>query len=179
MLRIARFVCEDSPLSRKVAYISTLTPIYTYSLYGAGTSRRTLKIIGLSYKRALWKRRYSAKETYNFKQPTNRSHPIARFARGNAITKRLKRAPYQKSSIYTHTYTYTYYLHRMAVMHMMPYICRSFFAKEPYNWWLFCGKWPTNIMHLRHRVACFLRRDANKKSYKRCFFQKSDLFQTK
>jgi len=27
-------------------------------------------------KRALWKRRYSAKETYNFKEPTNRSHSI-------------------------------------------------------------------------------------------------------
>ena len=27
------------------------------------------------HKRALWKRLYSAKETYNFKEPTNRSHP--------------------------------------------------------------------------------------------------------
>jgi len=35
-----------------------------------------LKIIGLFFKRALWKRRYSAKETCNFKEPTNRSHPI-------------------------------------------------------------------------------------------------------
>ena len=38
---------------------------------------RLLKIIGLSYKRALLKRRYSAKETYHFKEPTNRSHPIS------------------------------------------------------------------------------------------------------
>ena len=32
---------------------------------------------GLFCKRALWNRLYSAKETYNFKEPTNRSHPIA------------------------------------------------------------------------------------------------------
>jgi len=34
-------------------------------------------IIGLFCKRALWKRQYSAKETYNFIDPTKRSHPIA------------------------------------------------------------------------------------------------------
>ena len=33
-------------------------------------------MIGLFCKRALQKRLYSAKETYNFKEPTNRSHPI-------------------------------------------------------------------------------------------------------
>jgi len=35
-----------------------------------------LKIIDLFCKRALWKRLYSAKETCNLKEPTNRSHPI-------------------------------------------------------------------------------------------------------
>jgi len=40
------------------------------------TISRLLRIIGLFCKRALSKRRYSAKETYNFKEPTNRSHPI-------------------------------------------------------------------------------------------------------
>jgi len=40
------------------------------------TISRLLKIIGLFYKRALQKRLYSAKETYNFEEPTNRSHPI-------------------------------------------------------------------------------------------------------
>ena len=34
---------------------------------------RIIKIIGLFCKRALLKRGYSAKETYNFKEPTNRS----------------------------------------------------------------------------------------------------------
>ena len=33
-------------------------------------------MMGLVCKKALKKRRYSAKETHNFKEPTNRSHPI-------------------------------------------------------------------------------------------------------
>ena len=46
------------------------------SSYGVASTSRLLKIIGLFCKRALSKRRYSAKETCNFKEPTNRSHPI-------------------------------------------------------------------------------------------------------
>ena len=37
--------------------------------YKVATMSRLLKIIGLFCKRALWKRRYSAKETYNLKEP--------------------------------------------------------------------------------------------------------------
>ena len=37
---------------------------------------RLLKITGLFCKRILLNRQYSVKETYNFKEPTNRSHPI-------------------------------------------------------------------------------------------------------
>jgi len=44
--------------------------------YGVATISRLLKIIGLFCKRALYKRLCSAKETYDFKEPTNRSHPI-------------------------------------------------------------------------------------------------------
>ena len=44
--------------------------------YGVATTSRLLKIIGLFCKRALLKRRYSAKETCNFKEPINHSHPI-------------------------------------------------------------------------------------------------------
>jgi len=40
------------------------------------TVSRLLQIIGLYCKRALSKRRYSAKETCNFEEPTNRSNPI-------------------------------------------------------------------------------------------------------
>ena len=46
-------------------------------LYGVAAISRLLKIIGLCCRRALWKRRYSAKETYDFQEPNKRSHPIA------------------------------------------------------------------------------------------------------
>jgi len=48
---------------------------------------RLLKIIGLFCKKALRKRRHSARETYNFKEPTNRSHPISPLQR--CFTKRV------------------------------------------------------------------------------------------
>jgi len=54
--------------------------------YGVATISRLLKIIGLFCERALSKRRYSAKETYNFKEPTNRSHPI--YTKSGAFTYR-------------------------------------------------------------------------------------------
>jgi len=47
--------------------------------YGVATISRLLKITGLFCKRALYKKRYSAEETYNFKEPTNRSHPIIHY----------------------------------------------------------------------------------------------------
>ena len=48
-----------------------------HSTYGVATISRLLQIIGLFRQRALYKRLYSAKETYNFKEPTNRSHPMS------------------------------------------------------------------------------------------------------
>ena len=50
--------------------------MYAY-MYGVATTSRLLKIICLFCKRGLQMRQYSAKETYNFKEPTNRSHPYA------------------------------------------------------------------------------------------------------
>jgi len=44
--------------------------------YRLASISKLLIIIGLLCKRALQKRLYSAKETYNYKEPTNRSHPI-------------------------------------------------------------------------------------------------------
>jgi len=44
--------------------------------YGVATFSRIDKIIGLFCKRDLQKGRYSAKETYDFIDPTDRSHPI-------------------------------------------------------------------------------------------------------
>jgi len=45
-------------------------------IYGVATASRIDKIIGFFCKRDLQKRQYSAKETYNFIDPTDRSHPI-------------------------------------------------------------------------------------------------------
>ena len=50
---------------------------FSSSVYGMATISRLLKTIGLFSKRALYKRLYSAKETYNFKKLTNLSHPIS------------------------------------------------------------------------------------------------------
>ena len=52
-------------------------PPALYDAYrGVATIRKLLTIICLFCKRALYKRLYSAKETYNFKEPTNYNHPI-------------------------------------------------------------------------------------------------------
>ena len=44
--------------------------------YGVATVSGLLKIIGLFYKILSLLLGFFAKETYNFKEPTNRSHPI-------------------------------------------------------------------------------------------------------
>jgi len=51
--------------------------------HGVATINRLLQMIGLFCKRALQKRLYSAKETFDFKEPTNRSHPIYSPASSN------------------------------------------------------------------------------------------------
>jgi len=56
-------------------YVHILSRLYQY-VYEVASISRLLKGTGLFCKRALLKRRYSARETYDFKEPTNRSHPI-------------------------------------------------------------------------------------------------------
>ena len=51
-----------------------------FDIYWAASISRLLKSTVLFYKRDLQKRRYSAKEPYNFKEPTNRGHPIVHSA---------------------------------------------------------------------------------------------------
>jgi len=61
-------------------------PIRTYvSTYRVATISRLLTITGLFCKRALYMRLYSAKETYIFKEPTNRSHPISESISGICV----------------------------------------------------------------------------------------------
>jgi len=50
--------------------------------YGVATISRLLKIIGLFCRISSLLQGSFAKETYNFKEPTNRSHPISREGRG-------------------------------------------------------------------------------------------------
>jgi len=78
--------------------------LYTH---GVASVSRLLKIIGLFCKRALEKRRYSAKETCIFKAPTHRSHPL----RDVHIRHRF----------------------RGAKIHKMLYLYRSFSANELYD----------------------------------------------
>ena len=51
-------------------------PILNLVEYGMALVSRIDKITGLFCKRDIYERRYSAKETYNFVDPTDRSHPI-------------------------------------------------------------------------------------------------------
>ena len=51
-------------------------PLDGSNTYGVALVSRIDKSIGLFCKRALQKRQYSAKETYNLIDPTDRSHPI-------------------------------------------------------------------------------------------------------
>jgi len=49
-----------------------------------------LRLVGslklyVSFAKELYKRRYSAKETYNFQEPTNRSHPIPQTSWANPV----------------------------------------------------------------------------------------------
>jgi len=57
--------------------LSTTPWIHMFSTYELN------RIIGLFCKRALYKRLYSAKETCNFKEPANSSHPIGNVVTGN------------------------------------------------------------------------------------------------
>ena len=74
---LLKMTCKD-----KASYGSSPPSIVVLVLccYGVALVNRIDKIIGLFCKRALQKRRYSAKETYNLIDPTDRSHPIPRSA---------------------------------------------------------------------------------------------------
>ena len=78
------------------------------------------KIIGLFCKRAPQKRLYSAKETYNFIDPTHRSHPI--------ISKYLSKAYFVVASINT----YHAYLCAHPVIACSPFQLHLTFVSKAY-----------------------------------------------
>jgi len=76
--------------------------------YEVATISRLLKIIGLFCKRALHKRPIFFEETYNFKEPTNHSHPLRLVTRErmcNVTLQQMRHITHEKLSdlfIYTH-----------------------------------------------------------------------------
>ena len=69
--------------------------------YKVATISRLLKIIGLFCKRALEKRPYSAKETYHFKEPTNRSKKT--LAAVGKVTQERERETHLNTHIHKRT----------------------------------------------------------------------------
>ena len=53
--------------------------------YGVATISRLLKIVSLFCKKALQKRHIFCKESYNFREPTNRSHHSMKECLGTAL----------------------------------------------------------------------------------------------
>jgi len=72
--KVSTIVLWHSTFRREQTF-ADVCPDFCMLYCGVTTSSRLLQMIGLFCKRALWTRRYSAKETYHFKEPTNRSHP--------------------------------------------------------------------------------------------------------
>ena len=118
--------------------------------YGVATISRLLKMIGLFCKRALHRRLYSTKETHDFKEPTNRSHPIVSLPRKfhvyyhahstctimeilnvacSIVTKSILEVLSCKFYI---LYLYHAEFYRVAKTHRIPYLDRSFPAKVTY-----------------------------------------------
>ena len=96
--------------------------------YEVAMISRLPKNIGLFCKRALLKRRYSAKETYNLKEPTNRSHPISWIMLPMRTKAVLVRIPNRR-----HTQC-------VAVQNIVSFI--GLFCKETYNF-----EEPANCSH--------------------------------
>ena len=113
------FECQ----TRMHVYTYPNTHIHTYSYihistYGVALVSRIDKITGLFCKRALSKRLYFAKETCNFIDPTNRSHPIHLYVFGSV-----------------HSYIYIYWTNDASAMGWLRLVGSlklwASFAKEP------------------------------------------------
>jgi len=102
-------------------------------LYAVATISRLLKITGLFCKRALQQRLYFAKETYNFMEPTNRSHLIAcKLSPRNWVMSRvneschmwMRHVTYERV-IHIHVYIYKYiciYIYKYIYLYVCIYI---------------------------------------------------------
>jgi len=75
MAQNLEIICKTLPTNQKSAH-GIYDECRIIRWYALATCSRRHNFLGFFCKRALWKRRYSAKETYNFMEPSNRSHPI-------------------------------------------------------------------------------------------------------
>ena len=98
-----------------------------YTWYGEGTVSRIDKITCIFCKRVLQKRLHSAKETYNFIDPTDRSHPIS-----TSCSHRRRWRTYL--CIYIYRYEFIYIL-----MNRLLYICIYTYSYL-YMWFLPVGR---------------------------------------
>jgi len=77
------YVCHDSYVCHVAVcnrvHVCMCVVVLGTQQYEVATIRRLLQIIGQICERALQKRRYSAKEICDFKEPTNRSQNIVVF----------------------------------------------------------------------------------------------------
>ena len=99
-----------------------------FHTYGVATMNRLFKMIGLFCKRGLSKRLYSAQETYDFKDPTNRSHPISYMQARRQNHRHIHILFSTKSSAYSYCIfdkiigIFIFYFHFHFAVHII-YIC--------------------------------------------------------
>ena len=74
-MAVLKYVCSYVYSVSMLPSLAVVSHVYD-DTYGVATIGRLLKMTSLFCQRALEKSRYSAKETYNLKEPANRSHPI-------------------------------------------------------------------------------------------------------
>jgi len=111
--------------------------------YAVATISRLLKITGLFCKRTLQKRLYSAKETYDFRDPTRQSHPIRHTCLTDihVIGLFCKRALQKRLYFAKETYDFkepTSQSHPIRLlcltnMHVIGLFCKRALQKRPYS----------------------------------------------
>jgi len=130
---------------------------------GIATMSRLLLIIGLFCQRALQKRLYSAKETYNFKEPNNHSHPICRTYQRLCVT-HLRRVSHISSHV-THMnkscHTREEVMENTIILLAMPksmsfsesHICMSHISRRMSHD-THLNEWMSHVTHLHHTSIC-------------------------
>ena len=126
--------------------------------------RRRLKIIGLFCRVQSLLQGSFAKETYHFKEPTNRSHPIAdvymRWFQQTGFSRRVQHLLDSKfifvrhTSVYVYTYTtYMHILHTCVFVHMSREFPRCIYDAYIIHTSVYIYTYTTYI-HILHMCVC-------------------------